>query len=79
MEEHTRDRIHGGYIEACTREWTQVFDYRLSDKDLNYPKSMNTHLHVLEAYTALYRVNPIHSVKEAFKHFIDVFSYLLAI
>ena len=29
---------------------------RLSDFDANYPKSQNTHLHIIEPYTNLYRV-----------------------
>jgi mannobiose 2-epimerase len=35
-----------------------VGDVRLSEKDLNAPKSMNTHLHLLEAYTTLHRARP---------------------
>jgi mannobiose 2-epimerase len=55
IEAHGFDPAAGGYIEACTCEWQSVNDLRLSDKDLNSPKSMNTNLHVLEAYTNLLR------------------------
>src|SRR5690606_8535835 len=51
LESKTVDQEKEGYFEAFTREWGKIQDVRLSDKDLNYPKSMNTHLHVLEAYT----------------------------
>lgn len=73
VETHARDHTDGGYIEACTRVWGSIEDYRLSDKDLNCPKSMNTHLHVLEAYTALYSVAPDARVEEALRHVLGVF------
>jgi len=55
LETHGRDLKSGGYIEARVRDWKDIDDFRLSGKDLNSPKSMNTNLHVLEAYTTLTR------------------------
>ena len=55
IEEHAFDREHNGYIEACTREWGEMADMRLSELDANYPKSQNTHLHIIEPYANLYR------------------------
>jgi mannobiose 2-epimerase len=56
IERHTHDPISGGYLEMRRRDWSEAADVRLSDKDMNEKKSMNNHLHVLEAYTNLYRV-----------------------
>ena len=55
IEEHAFDREHNGYIEACTREWGEIADMRLSELEANYPKSQNTHLHIIEPYTNLLR------------------------
>lgn len=55
IEQHAFDRERTGYLEAFTREWEPIADLRLSDKDANEKKTMNTHLHVLEAYSNLYR------------------------
>jgi mannobiose 2-epimerase len=62
----------GGYIEACTREWRNIDDFRLSEKDLNCPKSMNTNLHVLEAYTNLVRVNGNERVRKALEALLHI-------
>ena len=55
IEEHAFDSEYNGYIEACTREWGEIADMRLSELDANFPKSQNTHLHIIEPYANLYR------------------------
>lgn len=73
VEAHARDTDRGGYIEALSCDWGALEDVRLSDKDLNYPKSMNTHLHILEAYTSLYGITQQADVSSALRHSINVF------
>ena len=73
VELHAIDREREGYLEAFTREWGLIDDLRLSDKDLNYPKSQNTHLHILEAYTTLYQAHPATEIKAALKYNIAMF------
>ena len=73
IEEHSFDPVRGGYFEAFTRTWDPIEDMRLSDKDANESKTMNTHLHVLEAYTCLYRVWENSLLKERLKGLIEVF------
>ncbi|MFA6856000.1 MAG: AGE family epimerase/isomerase [Treponema sp.] len=55
LEKYARDPENGGYIEALTADWKKTTDFKLSEKDIDCNKSMNTNLHVLEAYTNLYR------------------------
>lgn len=73
IEEHSFDSEKDGYFEAFTREWNQIEDMRLSEKDANESKTMNTHLHVLEAYTCLYRVWNNSRLEERLRGLIDIF------
>ena len=73
IEEHSFDPEFGGYLEACTRDWQPIEDMRLSEKDQNDAKTMNTHLHILEAYTNLYRVWKDDGLREQLRNLILVF------
>lgn len=74
IERHSSDATHGGYVETCHRDWTVAEEARLSDKDMNEPKSMNNHLHVLEGYTNLCRAWPDAMVRRRLAGLIDVFN-----
>jgi mannobiose 2-epimerase len=73
IETHTLDTEHGGYVEALSRSWEWIEDVRLSEKDLNAPKNMNTHLHVLEAYTNLFRTWPDPLLREKLASLVGLF------
>lgn len=70
---HSYDKQHGGYIEALTRDWKESSDLRLSARDANERKSMNTHLHVLEGFANLYRAWPDEGLKEKIKELVELF------
>lgn len=74
IEEHALDREYNGYIEAMTRDWQPIADMRLSELDANYPKSQNTHLHIIEPYTNLYRVWKSDELKASLHNLIDIFT-----
>ncbi|MFI3332502.1 MAG: AGE family epimerase/isomerase [Rikenellaceae bacterium] len=73
IEEHSYIAESNGYIEACREDWSEIEDLRLSEKDDNAPLTMNTHLHILEAYTNLYRVWQSDEVKVSLARLINIF------
>jgi len=73
IEDRARDSSFGGYIEARAADWSVIGDLRLSDKDMNAAKSMNTHLHLLEAYTNLHRTSPSARTAERLAELIGLF------
>ena len=73
MEKHAYDSKYEGYCEALDEKWNIIDDMRLSERDENAPKSMNTHLHILEPYTNLLRVWKSPELIEAQTKLINVF------
>ena len=73
IETHAYDKVNNGYIEALTRNWQPIADMRLSDKDENGSRTMNTHLHVLEPYTNLYRIWPDEGLKRQIANLVGIF------
>lgn len=74
VEKYSFDRDRNGYIEAFTREWKPIEDMRLSDKDENTSKTMNTHLHILEPYANLYRVWKNERLERQLRNMLDLFT-----
>lgn len=74
IEQHSFDPVKNGYCEALTREWGEMADMRLSDKDENERKTMNTHLHILEPYTNLFRVWKDGLLEKQLRNLIDIFT-----
>jgi mannobiose 2-epimerase len=75
LVKHSHDKIQGGYVEAFSRDWKELDDFRLSAKDANERKSMNTHLHVLEGFANLYRIWPDEDLKGRLVELIRLFLY----
>ena len=74
IEKHAFDVDNNGYIEALTRDWKPIDDMRLSDKDENGSRTMNTHLHIIEPYTNLYRVWKDKNLEQSIRNLLDIFT-----
>lgn len=74
IEKHFRDPRYGGYTEALSADWKPMDDVRLSEKDENTPKSMNSHLHIIEPYANLYRAKADEEVRQSIIHCLDIFT-----
>jgi len=73
IEKYSHEPEYGGYIDAFSDDWKPIADMRLNPGALNAPKTMNTHLHLLEAYTNLYRVWKNAELKSKLCDLINIF------
>jgi len=74
IEKYSYDPIKEGYLEAFNKDWSLADDLRLSKKDSNEKKTMNTHLHIMEAYVNLYKIWPDENLANKIKNIIHIFS-----
>ena len=74
IQQQTSDKNAGGYFEAFSQNWQPIDDLRLSAKDANEKKSMNTHLHVIEGYANLYSIWPDGNLKKQIEELLTIFS-----
>ncbi len=72
IERHALDEVGGGYLEAFTRDWQPLDDTLLGPAGLDVRKTMNTHLHLLEAYTAVHRSAPSETSARRLRNAIDL-------
>jgi mannobiose 2-epimerase len=86
-EQHAHDAVHGGYFEALTRDGHHILadtdlpvDRRRDPTDGPYGyKSANTHLHVLEALTGLYRAWPNEQLETRLLEVLELFRNRIAV
>jgi cellobiose epimerase len=72
LEAKTKDPLHIGYFEAFTRNWQIYSTNRMADN--NEPRSMNTHLHILEAYAAFYNICKDSLVAQRLRELLELFT-----
>jgi cellobiose epimerase len=73
IEASSYDAQHGGYFETYERDWTLAREQRLSAVDMDEKKSMNTHLHLLEAYANLLRAWENAALRSRLKELLGIF------
>jgi len=71
IEEKCRDK--DGYLEAFDRKFRPASNEKLSENGVMATRTMNTLLHVMEAYTELYRVDGRACVRESLHEILDIF------
>jgi mannobiose 2-epimerase len=73
IENTAHDGTNGGYFETYERDWKLAKNQQLSEVDMDEKKSMNTHLHLLEAYANLLRLGNDEGLRERLKELLLIF------
>lgn len=73
LREHAYDPRWGGYFEAFEADWTPTPRRHLTGGHANAEKTMNTHLHVMEAFSNLYRIWPEAEMRAGLEEMLELF------
>ncbi len=74
LEKYAVDPKSDGYFEVFDRKWKRINERLIGEKSIKDVKTMNTHLHLMEAYANLYRVWPDPKVGKRLKNLITLFT-----
>ncbi len=73
FEKYALDKESNGYYEVFTRDWKRTRDRLIGEKSDKDEKTMNTSLHLMEAYANLYRVWPDKRLEGRLKNMVEIF------
>lgn len=70
----SRCRDEGGYLESFSEDFRPEDNEKLSENGVTAARTMNTLLHVFEAYTELYAVSGLEAAAKSMRYILDLFS-----
>jgi mannobiose 2-epimerase len=73
FEKYALDKTSNGYFEVFSRDWKRLNDRLIGESDSRDEKTMNTHLHVMEAYANLFRVSRDKYVGDRLRNIVQLF------
>ncbi len=73
FEKYATDREYNGYFEAFSRDWVRIRERMIGESSDKDEKTMNTSLHIMEAYANLYRVSGDKPVGDRLRNLVEIF------
>jgi len=73
FEKHAADKEFNGYYESFTRDWRRDNSNISGGRADKNEKTMNTSLHIMEAYANLYRVSDDKAVGDRLRNIVELF------
>jgi mannobiose 2-epimerase len=73
LQDKCKDQKNGGYYEAYDATWKPIDDNTITQGKADQKKSMNTHLHLIEAFANLYQVYPDKKLKAEIETMLAIF------